>query len=1640
MSRVIDNHAIPAAIKEKLHSIRIRASVVATLRAIAVAVTVLLIAMVLVMAADWWFMFLSTSVRASLTGGTLLATAVALLLFSIRPISQALGWSFAANKVDQEIPQMQERWTTVASFGANKQPESKAEQAMLQQVKSEAVAMGKLVKPQEIVRPASLNSPAVLLGSSIAMFALFMVSNWGQTRVLLQRFLHPTQHITATQLASASGSMTVPRGESVELVTIMSGLQKSTGMFVMEGESFVSEQQELSVSTEQPEAFICNVEVDETFRYRMLAGDGTTQWHTVTAIDFPTMEEVKLTVTSPSYIRQEPLQKSLIPGRLRVFQGSTLNLAMKPNGTLKNLVLMLTMGQANKSDEAAEPVEEALTIKPDEDGWYRFETPLVEDFSFYPEYLNVHDLKNEQRRTCRVHVIEDQAPVARIISPTDEMAVSADDEIEVKFEAHDDHGIAKAELVIYDDANTIEGEESKILAIKDIPLDDQMLKKHVMGKLKLDLKEFGLEEGASISYSIKVTDNRDIDVDFGLLDRQSMVARNDRQLSDEEFNSNRSGLKPRQKSNDSESNNNQGKATENPGKRKASTDAPSRQPDEQDSNGKDRNNEESIIAANDADPGRTTSDDDAKTNQRFSQPGSDIDAKDSAYIRDPERPDPTKSNLVQNDPADSGGAAKNESDADMDAITAKNKAEDSQPSRNGAVNSETPDQQIAQNQGRISDNTFNNSGTKQNTLKESRNRLKIDAKRDPSLKDPNSITSVDAVVADADDDSNRNGNSKTPLDPNSKDNTDGDAMLADKDSSSKETAANDEDTQSAKDKRNGLNKDRTDQRLASSGSLKTNNSSPRPANDGKNTSDKNNRIPPDGKRSGNNGMSSRLPRMTQMKAQSNANQRQRNNRRRLNITERLSAVAQQSNVEQFDSRPRRIVLQIDKQLLSIEKDLTLLVNKAVADDERSDRYRELDTQIGDVEALIDDLHHETTDTQFAFVGLQMVDIGRTHVTPARDGIFVSIRQPDVAADTYATESLHHVTTARELLDALLKQYDRVARDKKLATELEEKVTMYEIYIEKAHQLMNASRQNKDPLKMRRKMAVVEVDQSYLDRYAEVATLRREMMAEFGRMLTDDPRLLARYMDLIKRRGDSLRVRLRELAEQQAQLQDDIQQWTLVDDDSRLDLWAYFAELRLLQVGDLAQDAQAVAERIQKQLPLSLDASRGSAALVIQHSKNTALLARQTQRDAKKMLKVLGEPDADVDMTTNARSVVNELSQLMGALDQLNFESDEEEGVADYVDSRLIETRTLANQADSWMEEAGSIDDVDYSKLALISQQEISIATELLRVDMLTIEDGLDTLFGQLDVPQEIKNYARDLSRVMESITYNQTATGFAVSTTNYKSAVSQLELAMTRFDHAEELIDKIRRRSAEIIDEKQEVQNPTIDQLRDPTLDEFLQRLEREPNLAVRLGLPRRPRNLRVIQQTMMWQQNGGNMIGQSQNQAAQRARRQQMANLKRKGQTQNGSKAEQREMDDQERKDREDAKDMQAMIQQKMKETMQQMQKKAQDKNLSSEERKQLEDAQKKMQKRLQQLGEGNFSDDAWDQLAESQEMDAMLKAMQNGERIPDSVWNTFQSTLDHGLWQVGDREPPEDYRQRIQDYLQSIDRLTTSGIEDAQ
>jgi len=1612
MSRIMNSSALPSAMEQKLRQIRWRQTLLAILRAVAISASVLIVAMVVAMAFDWSVTLFSTSVRTSLTIGAVALAVGALVVLGLPPLLAALRITHAASNADDEVPQLEERWTTVTSFAKSEhQPTSRTGQAMLQQVTSEAVAMGSLVQPTQVARPKAIRPAALMLGACGLVLAAFLAINWPQTSVLMQRFWSPTANITATQLTSVTGDVEIPRGESLDLVTELSGVPREFATLELAtGEEFV-DSFELTPDENQANAFIHQLTADEPFRYRVVAGDGQTPWHTVGVIDHPSLGEVRLTVTAPDYVDRAKYEKSVIPSRVRVIQGSRFELMMKPVDTLERLELTLTMeGSSNDSDDA--PTETVLSLKPDADGWYRYETQLVEDVAFQPTLFNSHGLSNEDRHRCRIQVIPDKAPFARIINPTDEMAVAFDDVIEIPFEAHDDHGIATAELVIYDESATEEGEEPKILEVIQIPLGDQQLEKHVMATAQLDLKKLGVEEGTNISYTIRVTDTRMLEIDPDNMRAQMSEAKPGKSDKDTEMADASDQKDAAHRDGDQqagESANGTPSDTESKNRDKESAPDAEKMKNMLASAGDLDKKQTDAREAAEGDPARQPATD------RSGEPSSSESNSDKERSNDDRNKEDAESAVKDGDAPEKGKSSRND-DSKESSETDKKGIRTLSPSDAAA----SEDSEKAKSQP--ADDADKKTGTP----------AAEDTEGDPGK-------SKDAMP---------DGETPDGESPDGKPNQKGDSDTAlvanDPKSDGKPAAAEKDESDGSEPRKNKSDKDSTEQdaenakqMLAQAGDEKQDDKQPRQDSDGRSSNSDSDKKPQEKRDEPSEEGTPRNATVALTPQQSESGQNTETKKRKLKITQRLTAIAAASGRKVTATKIRDRVVRIDEMLAKAETALTSVVERNIPDADRSEQFRMLDKQLGDIEEYVAELRNETKEQQFAFVGLQMVHITRTHVTPARDRTYIAIREP-LGTDN-PTVALHHVVRAREMLNALLKRYDKVARDEELAKALDESVEMYEVMVERSQQLMREARQNMNPLK--RKMGIIEVDQNYLDRYAEVATMRREMLAEFGRMLGEDPRLLSRYLDIVRRRRQSLRNQLSEIAVRQEEVTTELSSWLQVEDDQRADFWAIIAELRMHAATPLAKEASGLAERIQQAMPLILRTDQTTPALVIEHGQKIAKLAREITFDKNKFLAQIGQDGEPFDLLPKAEQLSYLFGELDAALEQLNFENEDSEETVAYVTARLLESRTVADQADAWTQLASQLQDGRYAGLAEVDQQSVALLTELLRIEMLGMEDDLDAQFQQTagsDLPGEIADMIRELHRVMEGITFNQAAATFALTKDRLPAGENQEMLALDGFDRAEKLFDKIRRAVITALDEF-DVDDPTIDNLRDPTLDEFLARLEREPNIEAQLGIPGRPRNLRVLAQSMTGQQGGGEFLSDAREAARKRARKaMEMVDSPRNGGKKDKGKEEKpdSELTAEERKERQKAKEMQETLEK----SLASIEEKIEDAQTSEEQRKRLEEMAANMKRVLGQNADDPESAGAWERIVESEKAKEMLKALASGKRMPDSQWNKLLSTLDDGVWQVGGKTPPEDYRKAIERYQERIRQLMStvgSGAE---
>jgi len=1420
MSTTLSPHQFPSAIKGKLQAVRWRHAAISLVFAMVFASVAWLVLMLAAMAIDWFYPFASTWLRIVLTGTTVTASLGVACWLGIGPVRHALQWARAASAIDGDIPELQERWSTVASLSSRDAAKlSPLERAMAAQVTSEAIAMERIVQPRRVEPPVSLRPALASAAIAAAVVAVMFAIAPQQTSILLRRFLSPTLALTATQLDSVTGDKVVPRGESIDLLIEMRGVPRSSATLTIAGADGREQDYRLRPDESTAGQFKHSLRVDESMSYRVRAGDAQTPWYQLQAIDYPELEEVRLTIEFPEYTGRDSVQRDRFPRQIKAIQGSVLRVAFKPIEPLAQCVLSLSnpaaLSPATTPDQqSAVPLEHLLTA--DKDNWYHFEMQLVEDVLLQPMLLSPHGLENRRRQFTRIDVIADLAPVARVIKPTDETAVAEDATIEIEFEAHDDHGIATAELVIFDESQRDAEGNAKVLAVQPIDLRDQAMQRHVMGKTQLDLKQLGLSEGQQISYAVRVTDNRNVG------------------LSDDQL---------------------------------------------------------------------------ASPNSTFAQRQSDTNAAEQSGDKKP----PSDESVVVEPNAESSEAT-----LATDA---------SRPMNNPASGEVEPSSETV------------STAADPETIAQSSPEAKADATGELSSK----------AIPDV-----------SPESPN----------------------VSPESSEVATSQNQPSNAPAANQQLTAQRSKQ-----------GQNT-------------------------LT--------------DRRRLKITATLSAIADAKDRPDEDQSIRETVVEIDRMLAEIETDLQKLVGHAVADADRGQQWKRLDDGLGNVETFVSGLREQTKENQFAFVGLQMVDITRTHVTPARDRAFAGSQRPG-ASDGDAKMALQHILRARELLAALLKRYDRVEQETKLKEDLDDAVTMYDVYVKKRQVLMRQARQSLNPLD--RKMGIIEVDQAYLDRRAEVLKLRREMMEEFARMLGDDPRLLSRYMELTKRRQSSLRDQLTEISQRQFDMTEETLNWLQIDDAQREDLWSVMIDLRLATADDLAKDAAELSERIEKQMPLDVELAAGTPAEIIAQAKRIATAGRTIRIDADDVAAEYGKAEDPTQLHVNAHSLVIQCERLFSLLDRLQFENSGNAGLDQYVESRIQDARAVADQANLWANLSSSIASSSYPSLIESEQHRLAISTQLLRVNMLEMESDLaaesQRLIGS-DLSAEIKDMIRTLHRLMETITFNQLAASFRSGQNRLDDASKQQQLASDRLAEAESLFDKIRRTVVERLDENNP-ENPNIADLQDPTLDAFLAQLEREPNIATQLGIPNRRTNLRIRADSVLWQQPTQGALGMAADAAGQRAR--QAMKMQRDQSDVNATqgraeKPESRELSQSEKEKLEEAK----RAQDELAKTLAEIEKQKEDRELSAGQRERLEQMAKELRKLMEASDGDESADQVWQRVVQADGAQEMMRAVAAGEAIPDDQWNRLLSTLDDGLWQTRGNRPPEAYRKAIEQYQDQIRELMST------
>src|SRR5688572_2471547 len=171
------SHDLPKGLAQKLRAIRRRSLLLTCARAGILGAAALLAGMALAMGLDWLFAWLHPFPRYAAI--SLVLVLVLALVFALRPRRRTIVGT--AREVDESLPQLEERWSTVTELSQSNDPrEVRGSDAMIDRVASEADAAATSIRAETLVSARPVWRASRWLAAAVAALAILFALNFSQ--------------------------------------------------------------------------------------------------------------------------------------------------------------------------------------------------------------------------------------------------------------------------------------------------------------------------------------------------------------------------------------------------------------------------------------------------------------------------------------------------------------------------------------------------------------------------------------------------------------------------------------------------------------------------------------------------------------------------------------------------------------------------------------------------------------------------------------------------------------------------------------------------------------------------------------------------------------------------------------------------------------------------------------------------------------------------------------------------------------------------------------------------------------------------------------------------------------------------------------------------------------------------------------------------------------------------------------------------------------------------------------------------------------------------------------------------------------------------------------------------------------------
>lgn len=385
--------------------------------------------------------FMPDGLRQTMSYVSYLGAAIAAWWLSMRLVEEGRDIHHAARLMEKADPSLRERMLAAVDLSEGnleKLPDSAEFRAKLQ---DDVGAQLSTFKADEVL-PTRLLKPWIMALSGIgALIVLLSMIPGLHLPGFMARAALPFANLSRPSSVKISivtpvnPDALVPIASSVPLGVQIKGDVPAHIMVETQSADTKPARMELSHSSGRNFEGIIGVG-QNSVRYRVLAGDAITAWHTLDARPRPRVLEFVKVITPPAYTGLPEKTITADNGDVSALDGSSVQLTLKANQSIEeSAASILPEGKSltiiqSKSNE----LSLGFTVNGKADSWQLALTAAQTKFT------------NDESAPWRIETIADMPPSVTITQPEVQLEVRSDDSVQISGTASDDVGLAKIEI------------------------------------------------------------------------------------------------------------------------------------------------------------------------------------------------------------------------------------------------------------------------------------------------------------------------------------------------------------------------------------------------------------------------------------------------------------------------------------------------------------------------------------------------------------------------------------------------------------------------------------------------------------------------------------------------------------------------------------------------------------------------------------------------------------------------------------------------------------------------------------------------------------------------------------------------------------------------------------------------------------------------------------------------------------------------------------------------------------------------------------------------------------------------------------------------------------------------------------------